>query len=155
MKSSFFILLTFTFFCLACGNDPKIDEQTKKETTMEEPLPTTPEAVVRLYQKYLDNNKFELAKRLSTPKEQERLNMLSEIISGDLLDSTLLKTVFIKLDCKEDAITAICTGVYKEDDEEYEDEFKLTKIDGQWLVDVTEEEVFFETQEVVNDSIVE
>lgn len=153
MKCSFFILLTFTFLCLACGSDPKVDEQTKEKPTIEEPLPTTPEAVVRLYQKYLDDNKFELAKRLSTPKEQERLNMLSEIISGDLLDSTLLKTVFLKLNCQEEGTTAICTGVYKEDDEEYEDEFKLTKINGQWLVDVTEEEVFFETQEVVNDSI--
>lgn len=152
MKCSFYIVFIFVVFCTACENDAPADQSTNDVLT-NEPLPKTPEGVVRLYQKYLDANKFVAAKRISTPKEQERLHMLEEIISGDLLDSTLVQTVFIKLECKENGNKATCLGLYKEDGETYEDEFKLTKINGQWLVDITEEEVFIETQEVVNDSL--
>lgn len=151
MKCSFYITFMLALFCTACGNDTPTQES-KEKVVLDVPLPKTPEGVVRLYQKYLDENKFAAAKQISTPREQERLQMLEEIISGDLLDSTLVQTVFLTLDCTEKGDVATCLGTYEEDGEEYEEEFKLTKIKQQWLVDITEEEIFIETEEVMNDS---
>lgn len=140
-------LLTLGFFC-ACGSEPAANESTVEEIL--EPIPETPEGVVRLYQKYLDSNQFDKAKRVSTEREQERLDMLKTLLAGDLFDSTLVNTVFIKLDCQQIQNKAWCVGVYEEDGEEYQDTFKLIKGKEHWLMDISDEEILIETQEVID-----
>lgn len=108
----------------------------------ESKLPVAPEAVVKKFQKYIDNNQFEEAKLLSTPRGKERLDDLAEIIRYELEDSTIFSTTFLSVNCSITADTAICICNVKDkyEEEAYETEYKLVKINGQWLVDVPEEE---------------
>lgn len=136
----YFLLLLFSMSMITCQND---SPSTQTTTTAIPSIkhPTTPEAVVRLYQSFLDANKFDEAKRLGTTAEQERLEMLKGIITGELLDSTVVQTNFIALNCNKEGDKALCLGRYiAEENEEYEDTFRLTKINEKWLIDITSED---------------
>ena len=86
-------------------------------------LPDTPEAVVRQYQAYYDKNEFDEARLLSTAAEQKRLDDLRTIINQD---------------------TATCICEVKDIEEPYTTEYKLVRVNGQWLIDAPEEEVEIE-----------
>ena len=149
IKPHFFIIALFLsgFFYNCSENRPTTEQGTEE---MEEPIPDSPEGVVRLYQKYLDANQFDKARRISTNREQERLDMLKALLAGELFDSTLVNTVFLKLECQEQGKKAWCVGVYREEGEEYQDTFRLVKGEKSWLVDISDEEVLIETQEVID-----
>jgi len=122
-------------FLLAC------QQQEKKASALVEPLPNTPETVVRQYQALMDSNRFERAALLSTPDGKAMLNMLAEIMAGDPPDSSIVHTHFLDLNCViEEDNTARCNCLLRDEYEEYTSQFKLLKIDGQWLVDIPEEE---------------
>ncbi len=125
----------FLFFCFgllifSCNRTPK--------------LPETPEAVIRQYQSYYDKNKFEEAKTLSTPREQQRLDGLKELLESEPPDSTIYTTTFLSMDCKVQADTARCVCQVQDVEEPYTTELKLLRIKGQWLMDAPEEQVEIE-----------
>lgn len=115
----------------------------------EPPPPDTPEKVVQAYQGFIDNNEFEKAKELSTPEEQERIDGIASIIANEMADSTLLNTVFLSINCSQEADTAICICQVKDEYEEYETEYLLVRVNGQWLVDAPQEEI------IIDDEIIE
>ena len=119
---------------MGCQNDPT--EQRTKEPLDE--LAETPAGIVRQYQSYIDKNEFDKAKRVSTAAEQERLELLKGIITGELLESSTMTTAFTDLNCNEVGNKALCVGKYEEDGEVFQDTFYLEKIDNQWLVTITE-----------------
>ncbi len=122
-------------FLLAC------QQQEKKTPAISEPLPNTPETVVRQYQALMDSNRFERAALLSTPDGKAMLNMLAQIMAGDPPDSSIVHTNFLDLNCTlQEESTAICNCLLRDEYEEYASQFKLLKIDGQWLVDIPEED---------------
>lgn len=141
---SLFLSLIF----ISCQSDP-----TQQRTTEAlDELANTPEEIVRQYQTYIDNNEFDKAKRVSTKLEQERLELLKGIITGELLESATMTTTFTALDCNEVGNKALCVGKYVEDGEEFQDTFFLEKIDNQWLVTITEEveaPIIIESEEIV------
>ena len=106
----------------------------------DENLPNTPETVVRAYQEYLDKNNFKAAKKLSTKAERERLDMIAHMIEDEPSDSTIMNTVFLKLDCKENGSNASCAYTIEEFGERFSDSFLLVNKRGQWLIDIIEEE---------------
>lgn len=122
-------------FLLAC------QQQEKKTSAISEPLPNTPETVVRQYQALMDSNRFERAALLSTPDGKAMLNMLAQIMAGDPPDSSIVHTNFLDLTCTiQQETTARCNCLLRDEYEEYASQFKLLKIDGQWLVDIPEED---------------
>lgn len=136
----YFFLLMFSMIMITCQNDTPTNETTTPLLPSFE-HPATPEAVVRLYQSFLDANKFDEAKNLGTTAEQERLEMLKGIITGELLDSTVVQTNFTTLNCTKEGDKALCLGRYiAEENEEYEDTFRLTKVNKKWLIDITSED---------------
>jgi len=141
--------LLLSFFMVSCQSDPT--EQRTAEALDE--LAQTPEGIVRQYQSYLDKNEFDKAKRVSTAAEQERLELLKGIITGELLESSTMTTTFIDLDCNEVGNKAFCVGKYAEDGETFQDTFYLEKVDNQWLVTITEEvdePIIIKSEELVN-----
>ncbi|MFK7935683.1 MAG: hypothetical protein AB8G22_19370 [Saprospiraceae bacterium] len=129
------LLVLAIFFLLSCQTD---STEQRPENVLEK-LAQTPEGIVRQYQSYLDKNEFDKAKRVSTAAEQERLEMIKGIITGELLESSTMTTAFIDLNCKEDGNKAFCIGKYAEDGENFQDTFYLEKVDNQWLVTITED----------------
>lgn len=127
-----FWALVFCFFLTACQS--------------EAPLYETPEASLRAYQRFIDNNEFEAAKSLSTPREQRRLETMSKIIFEDDLDSTVLNTRFLQLQCVEQGDTATCRCEIEDQYERYSEQFRLIKIAGQWKVDAPDEEIIIELE---------
>lgn len=139
-------------FCLLCAGLLWGGCQQNNTDSAAETFPNTPEGVVRQYQAYLDKNEFDKAKRISTDAEQERLELLKGIITGELLESSTMTTQFTQLSCQETRNTAICIGAYVEDGEAFEDTFYLEKVDERWLVTITEEiapPVIIKSEEVV------
>lgn len=132
------LLLLIAVFLWACESDPE----------------TSPDEVVRMYQAYVDQNKFDQAAMLSTPAEQKRLEELEQMIAADI-DSTILETVFERIDCQIQSATAKCTCLLKDQYESYTALFSLVKSDGNWLIDVPEEEEieYDEDLEAIMDSL--
>ncbi len=119
--------------------------------------PEKPEDVLRQYQAYIDKNKFEEARALSTPKGRDWLAELEKIIKNEQTDSTLLDTKFLSLFCKGPGDTLVCNCVLEDQYERYTTDYKLIRIDGQWLVDAPEEDIIIENDviESIPDSLLE
>lgn len=145
MKQHYLILI---FWCLlSCAEETTSSEEVA--------LPNTPETVVKAYQDYLDKNNFELAKRLSTTTEQERLDAIAQIIAGEPTDSTVFNTIFLEISCTVEADEAKCACLLEDFEEKYRDTFQLVKEKGQWLVDAQEEDFYIESDVLFDDFIQE
>ncbi|MBK7872588.1 MAG: hypothetical protein IPJ74_18855 [Saprospiraceae bacterium] len=131
MKFYFYIFIA-VIVLVACQREPKI--------------PEAPEDIVKKFQGYIDKNQFDEAKRLSTPRGQARLTDLEAIITGELADSTIFNTTFLNINCQINLDTARCLCLVRDNYEEYETDFKLVRMNGQWLIDVPEEELIEEEE---------
>ena len=123
----------------------------------EEPKPETPEEVLKQYQAYIDKNKFEEARTLSTPAGRQWLSELEAIISNEKADSTVLDTRFLSLACEGPGDTVQCACVMEDQYEKYTAEYRLVRLESQWLVDAPEEEIIIENDilESIPDSLLE
>lgn len=125
-----------------------------QNATEEEAYPETPEAVIRLYQSYYDQNLFEQAKTLSTAEEAKRLDELARILEAEeSQDSTRLTTQFLELTCTVKGDSAICLCKLKDQYETYDTEYILVRKNSRWLVDKPKEELFMEDEEALERSL--
>ena len=90
-------------------------------------LPKTPEEVVKAYQAYYDQNRFDEAKALSTLAEQSRLDNLAKMMQEQSADSTQLTTSFLSLKCQTKGDSAFCQCRCKDQYETYKIEFVLLR----------------------------
>lgn len=105
-------------------------------------LPKTPEEVVKAYQAYYDQNRFDEAKELCTLAEQSRLDGLAKMVQAQNVDSTQLTTAFLSLKCRTKGDSAFCKCKCKDQYETYNIEFVLLRRKSQWLVDAPKEEKY-------------
>jgi hypothetical protein len=105
-------------------------------------LPKTPEEVVKAYQAYYDQNRFEEAKALSTLAEQKRLDELAKMMREQSPDSTELTTVFLSLKCRTKGDSAFCNCRCKDQYETYTTDFVLLRRKKQWYIDAPKEEQY-------------
>ena len=130
MKNLLPVLLLLLFLAaVSCKNQPSLEED----------LPNTPEEVIRQYQAWVDSNRFDQAKYLSTRRERERLDELAKIIADDLMDATILNSVFHEIRCQTLGETARCLCEIEDQYEKYSIEYTLVKVKGQWLIDAPED----------------
>lgn len=139
MKRFLLLCSPLLLLLLSCKREPK--------------LPNTPEEVVRQYQAYYDKNEFEKAKELSTVAERQRLDGLKSIIESEPPDSTIFTTTFLSIHCTTKQDSATCSCEVKDMEEPYTTEYKLVRINGQWLVDAPEEETEIEENFMELDSL--
>jgi len=128
-KINFLIIIITILLFANCNNESTIQNS--------KPLPNTPETVTKQWQLYLDNNELEKVATLSTATTKEWLTENKELF---LSDTQVYKTEFVKMNCDSAGNRAACLYTIKEDGELIEDVFLLKKIDGQWLVDIEEDE---------------
>lgn len=115
-----YILLSFPILLLSCqkGDRPA----------------TRPEVVVQQYQDYIDNNRFEAARRISTAEEGRRLNQLAADMAKET-DEAILNTRFLSIDCEEKNGIALCLCDLQDQYEEYSLVYKLVRSGNSWLMD--------------------
>ncbi len=110
--------------------------------------PRSPEAVVREYQAFVDQNQFEQAQALSTPAERQRLQDLAEMIEN--FDSTVFHTEFLSIECTQTADSAVCRCKLQDQYETYVMDYNLLRLEGEWLVDVAyEDNINFQEEEII------
>ncbi|MCB0552573.1 MAG: hypothetical protein KDD02_03395 [Phaeodactylibacter sp.] len=145
MKFSFlFFFITLLSVALGgCKNEPA--------------PPVMPEDVLKQYQGYIDKNDFVAARKLSTPAGQQWLVELAKIIASEQADSTMLDTRFLSLHCEGQSDTLLCSCVLQDQYEKYPAEYRLIRMDGQWLVDAPQEEIIIENDviESIPDSLLQ
>ncbi len=124
------LLLLAIMLAAGCQREPK--------------QPDTPEMVIRKYQDHYDNNRFAEAALLSTERERERLEDLRIIIESEPPDSTIFTTTFLSINCTTEQDTAICICQVQDIDLPYTREYRLIRVNGQWLVDAPDEEIEIE-----------
>lgn len=124
--------------------------------TCESDPATPPEEVIRMYQAYIDQNQFDQAAQLSTPAEQKRLQELEQMIAADV-ESTILETTFERIDCEIQSDTTRCTCLLEDQYEAYTAMFVLVKSNGNWLIDLPEDEAieYDEELEAIIDSLLQ
>lgn len=96
-----------------------------------------PELVVRQYQKYIDNNRFEAAKKISTLQERRRLERMAADLAKEKHDA-ILRTEFLHVSCEEKRGIALCLCDLRDQYEDYSLVYKLVQSDGRWLIDAPE-----------------
>ncbi len=137
----FLFLLMGLSFLSACVQDSKEGKELTT-TSNTEALPTEPEAIVKLYQSYVDSNRFEAAKRLSTESGKAWLDTLAQFIYAnaeqEVLDSTILQTTFKRILCNQQKDTTLCFCLLEDQDGEYKAEYQLIRADSTWKVDAPE-----------------
>lgn len=148
MLRNIFLVAAFTILIVglfsACGGNVNSGADLASTEAVPDTLPNTPEELVRLYQSYIDSNLFLQAQRLSTPRSAALHEMMAAIVADTPSDSSLIHTQFLSMDCVVEQDTAVCNCLLKDEYEEYASEYILVKTDGQWLVDLPDEESDFE-----------
>jgi len=120
----------------ACQNSTTSEKEEKKQ-----PTPNTPESVARQWQQYIDYNNFDAAKKLSTNNGIIWIDGIKSILLNvEEGEEAITPTEFTVMTCKEDKDKATCNYVYREEEEIIIDSFFLVRQNGQWLVDIPEEE---------------
>jgi hypothetical protein len=149
LLSSLFLLLLFS----ACRNDTSAGEGERGGSVT--PYPEQPEAVIRQYQAHIDSNRFEQAKMLSTEAGKTWIDTLSKIInsSEEELDSTLLQTQFLKIDCQIKQDTALCNCLASDQDGAYEVAYTLIRQANQWKIDAPKEDDLWIDEQLIQDMI--
>ena len=136
----------------ACQND---SAGTVNVPTQVADYPEQPEEVIRQYQANVDSNRFEQAKLLSTATGKIWIDTLSRIInsSGEEMDSTLLQTQFVQMDCQVKQDTAICNCLASDQDGSYEILYTLIREENKWKVDAPKEEDMWIDEELIQEMI--
>ncbi len=94
---------------------------------------TTPEAVVRLWQSYIDHNQFDSARLYSTELARSYIDFLDALAQGDSLETD--ETILYDLECAVQGDSAVCSYLIEgEMGEKVPDTLILHKIKGRWLV---------------------
>ncbi len=153
MKNLLLLLFCLLFILPACQNDPP-DRDTSPDTQIAD-YPEQPEAVIRLYQAHIDSNRFEQAKLLSTAAGKVWIDTLSRIINSSVeeLDSTLLQTQFLRIDCQIEQDTAFCNCVASDQDGPYEVGYTLIRETGRWKVDAPKEDDLWIDEQLIQEMI--
>jgi hypothetical protein len=126
------LVLAFLLLTFACENS-----SADKSVTNFSQL--SPEQVCKLWQKSVDSNDFETAKKLSTPRTKEFVTSIEKLIGGDESGMALDTTVFLSMNCNENGDNANCAYTFQLEGEIVADSFFLKRMDGKWLVDIKEE----------------
>lgn len=134
----FYQRIVLLFFCVVLATACNKDSVT----------PYTPEEVLRLYQGYVDSNKFKEAKKFCTNMERKRLDKLALSISNEWQDSTIFTTTFLKVNCEEKDQRVICNCLVQDEYEKYAADYHLIKVDGKWLVDAPEEVIIIQPEQM-------
>jgi hypothetical protein len=95
--------------------------------------PTAPEEVVRLWQSYIDRNRFDSARLYSTELARSYVDFLDALVQDDSAEVT--HTELLELHCMVAGDSAVCH--YRIEDElgEYlPDTLVLKRVGGRWLV---------------------
>ena len=103
--------------------------------------PRAPEEILKEYQGYVDKNRLEKAKVLSTPAGQAWLDELKAIVEEEQPDSTLFHTEFLSVSCAGQGDTMLCQCVLEDQYERYTSDYHLVKLNGQWRVDAPQDEI--------------
>jgi hypothetical protein len=122
------IALGAVLLLAACQNDSKSTES----------IPVTPEEVCRAWQKYIDTNKFDEAKKLSTPRAVGVIESIQNMLTMGDEGLDVVETNFLEMNCVERGDTATCYFLIREEGEEFRDSFALVRVNGRWLVDLPE-----------------
>lgn len=139
MKLNFNIyIVAFFLFCafFSCKKNERIEEDQEKAEM------GSPENFVQQYQGWLDVNDFEKAEGHATEEEKLRLNDLKKFVfkTQETLDSSLLKTSFLAINCLPKREHVICVCKMKDQFEIYDNTFYLKKSSSKWLMDAPPEE---------------
>ena len=105
---------------------------------------SSPESVVRQWQAHIDKNEFEQAKTLSAPRTQELLDWMEALLSNMDMDSVITNTELKDISCKENGDNAVCYYTLEEEGQTFYDSFLLVRIDGKWLIDLPEGNMYEE-----------
>ena len=139
MKLTLYIYsLGFLVFCavVSCKKNERIEDNQELATM------GSPEDFIQQYQQWLDVNDFEKADEYATEEEKLRLMDLKKFVfkSKETLDSSLLKTSFLAINCLPKGDHTICVCKMKDQFEVYDNTFYLKKSASKWLMDAPPEE---------------
>ncbi|MFN0014241.1 MAG: hypothetical protein ACKVU2_06800 [Saprospiraceae bacterium] len=93
----------------------------------------SPEAVVRLWQSYIDRNQFDSARLYSTEQARSYIDFLDALLQGDSAD--ISNTELYQLKCDIQGDSAVCHYLIEgELEEKIPDTLVLYRVSGRWLV---------------------
>jgi hypothetical protein len=105
----------------------------------------SPEEVLRQYQAHIDKNEFDAAAKLSTPANRAWLSDLAAIISAEEQEGeSVLYTKFINIAANGRGDTLLLDCTLQDQYEIYSAVFRLVRLNGQWRVDVPQDEVYID-----------
>ena len=116
----------------ACNKADKTQSSQATTTPAKIELPSTPEAVIRMWETGIAQNQFNLAKLISTGKTLETVVTLDS--SNSIVPSKPYMPQFRDMVCKETGDKAVCDCLLDDDFGQLKCQYFLIRKDGQWLL---------------------
>ena len=107
-----------------------------------------PETTARKWQELVDNNQFKAAKKISTKRAADMVDMIESIVFEDAEEEIVSETNYKFMKCEENGNRAVCKYAIIENEETVHDSFLLIKDGRRWLVDIPQQEELINTDEV-------
>ncbi len=128
-RTNFFFIVVLLLSIFACKNDLAFNRL------------ETPEGVIEKWQGLVDSSQFEAAKQFSTARAIKWLDKNKAITETG--DSMVYPITFKSVRCKINGDSASCDCIYTmpEDSTSYRDTYLAKKINGKWLVDLSQDEL--------------
>lgn len=125
MKNHYLLLFVIILFLGACQNPT--NNKLPKDV-----LPNTPEEVAKVWVEAFYNDDFDKAVVLGTKTTQMMIDSVKKEMEPN---APLIAFKIFNMSCNTQQDSALCTYVYEEELDQYEEYVSLLKVDGQWLVD--------------------
>ena len=114
-----------------------------------------PNELIELYQSFIDSNRFEEAKLISTEAGKVWLDELAHIVlSDEEPDSTILNTKFLDIDCQsitQDSLRCYC--IARDQDGAYDVSFIVVKENKYWRIDAPEDDEDYIEEQIIIDML--
>ena len=125
------LIFGIAVFASGCGSDKVASAQQKSDNA----LANTPEAVVRQWQAFVDANRAEEAKMLSTERTKKFIDDSPKIPNEEIVE-----TIFSNMKCREMGDRAVCVyyTTTSSDTLKILDSLDVVRENGQWKVDIIE-----------------
>ena len=129
------VLLAGMGICIACSGDTT---STSSVADTPPPLPNTPTQVAQEWVEAFYSDNFDKAVLLGTDNTRRMIDSVQlEMIPG----AANIAFTIRDMNCETKGDSSYCVYIYEEEQEEFQEFVQLLRVDGQWLVDESWEEL--------------
>lgn len=130
MLLKYYTLLLFGFLLISACNDKKSAQTTEQTSNLK--LPKTPEAAIKVWEESVNNNEFEIPRKISKGEVLELVNSVAKSNAEEKIAVSQLK--ILNIECQKSGDFAHCTCNLINDKVKQSFKYSLVNENNQWYL---------------------